>query len=326
MTQANAPPATGALMQIKTLADFSGRLPRLISIADMRKTFLGVGILAALLVSAGCERTQTTDTSVRSYQVRGIVRGFAPDRSTVSVEHEDIPGFMPSMTMPFSVKDPKEIADLKIGDGISFRMTATLKDLFLDQVKKIPASEVHLPEPTPPASAPSTNADRLREGDTVPGFHLTNQDGARVTSDTFRGQSFVLTFIFTRCPIATFCPRLSQNFSELQQAIKSETGAAAKARLLSITLDPGFDTPEVLKAYAEHQKADLQIWTFATGEPAEIDKLTQNFSVHVQPEGGTISHGLATALVGPDGTVRKIWRGNGWKPSEVMDELRREVR
>lgn len=241
----------------------------------------------------------------------------------MSIEHEDIPGFMPSMTMPFSVQDQKEIAGLKIGDGISFRMTVTLKDLFLDQVKKIPASEVRVAEPTPAGSASSPASARLREGDAAPSFSLTNQNGEPVTLDTFRGRPFVLTFIFTRCPVPTFCPRISQNFFQLQEAIKSDQALAGKVRLLSITLDPGFDTPEILKAYAEHQKADSQIWTFATGEPAEIDKLTQSFAVHVQPEGGTISHGLATALVGPDGKVVMIWRGNAWQPSEVIDELRR---
>ena len=233
---------------------------------------------------------------------------------------------MPSMTMPFSVKNQKETADLKIGDGISFRMTVTDKDLFLDQVKKIPATDVHVAEPTPTANVSSKATARLREGEIVPSFGLSNQDGKRVTLDTFRGQSFVLTFVFTRCPVPNFCPRISQNFSELQEAIKSENGVAGKTRLLSITLDPQFDTPEVLKSYAQHQKADPGIWTFATGEPAEIDHLTQSFAVFVQPEGGTISHGLATALIGPDGIVTKIWRGNGWKPSEVMDELRRGVR
>jgi protein SCO1/2 len=93
-----------------------------------------------------------------------------------------------------------------------------------------------------------------------------------------------------------------------------------------VTLDPQFDTPEILKGYAQYQKADLHIWTFATGDPAEIDKLTQSFAVLVQPEGGTISHGLATALIGPDGSVVKIWRGNSWTPSEVIDELRRAVK
>jgi protein SCO1/2 len=258
--------------------------------------------------------------------VRGIVRGFAPDRSTIHVEHEAIPGFMPSMTMPFSVKDQRDIANVKIGNGISFRMIITDKDLFIDQIKEIPVSEVHVAEPAPTGSASPAVSARLREGDSIPSFTLADQNGARVTLDAFRGQPFVLTFIFTRCPVPKFCPLISHNFSELQQAIKADPGAAGKTRLLSITLDPKFDTPEILKGYAQEQKADPQIWTFATGEPAEIEKLTQSFAVFVQPEAGTITHGLATALISPDGHVLNIWRGNGWKPSEVIDELRRQVK
>jgi protein SCO1/2 len=281
-------------------------------------------LLCLALAPAACHRSDPPDRSVRHYELRGLVRGFAPDRSTIHVEHESIPGFMPSMTMPFSVKDPREIADLKIDDAISFRMGLTDKDLFLDQVKKISASDLHLAAPKAAASAPAKTADRLREGDTVPSFTLINQNGARVTPDTFRGQPFVLTFIFTRCPVPKFCPLISHNFSELQDAIKADASAVGKTRLFSITLDPKFDTPEILKGYAQQQKADPQIWTFATGEPAEIEKLTQSFAVFVQPEAGTISHGLATALIGPDGRVVKIWRGNAWQPSEVIDELRRQ--
>ena len=283
-------------------------------------------LLCLALGLPACHRSDPPDLGVRHYEVRGIVRGFAPDRSTIHVEHEAIPGFMPSMTMPFSVKDQRDIAEVKIGDGISFRMTVTDKDLFLDQVKKIPASEIRVDKPTPPASVSSPVSARLREGDISPSFTLANQDGARITEDTFRGQPLVLTFIFTRCPVPKFCPLISHNFSELQEAIKADTGAAGKTRLLSITLDPKFDTPEILKSYAKQQKADPQVWTFATGEPAEIEKLTQSFAVFVQPEAGTISHGLATALIGPDGRVVKIWRGNAWKSSEVMDELSQQVK
>jgi protein SCO1/2 len=295
---------------------------------EMRKAPLGrIAALFCLTVAlAGCDRSKTADSSARFYQVRGIVRAFAPDRSTISIEHEDIPGVMPSMTMPFSVKDQKEIAGLKIDDAISFRMGITETDLFLDQVRKIPVSDVHIAAPRPTASTPMKTADRLREGDIVPFFTLTNQDGARVTSDTFRGQPFVLTFIFTRCPVLNFCPRISHNFSELQETIKSDPGLVGKARLLSITLDPQFDTPEILKSYAEQQKAESRIWTFATGEPSQIDSLTQSFAVFVQPEGGTISHGLATALIGPGGGVVNIWRGNAWKSSEVIDELRQQFK
>ena len=315
----------GALSKIK-LAPISWTSPMGYFNCELRKAFWRrIGALLCVTGALyGCNRSPTADSLVPSYEVRGIVRRFAPDRSTVSIEHEDIPGFMPSMTMPFTVKSQSEVSGLKIGDGISFRMTVTDKGLLLDQVKVIPAGDVHIASPTPsPSSTSSSSARHLKEGEMVPFFSLTNQDGAHVGGDTFRDRPYILTFVFTRCPVPNFCPRISQNFSQLQNTIKADAALASKARLLSITLDPKFDTPEILKAYAEHQQADPAIWKFATGEAAQIDLLTQAFAVYVEPEGGTISHGLATALIGPDGTVIKIWRGNAWTPAEIISELRK---
>jgi len=114
---------------------------------------------------------------------------------------------------------------------------------------------------------------------------------------------------------------MSENFEQIQTAIKNDS-SLARTRLLSITLDPQFDTPKVLRDYAAYRHADPGIWIFATGEPGQINALTQAFSVYVQTEGGTISHGLATALITADGKVDKIWRGNGWVPAEVLGALR----
>jgi protein SCO1 len=292
----------------------------------MQKLSFALGLICAALVLTGCNRTPPpVEAGARTFEVRGVVRGFAPDRSTVDVEHEDIPGLMPSMTMPFTVKEPKEAAQLKIGDAIQFRMIVTDKDLFLDQVKKIAATEVRLKAPSAIPTAASRQADRLKEGELVPSFSLTNQNDSRIASDSFRGHPLVLTFVFTRCPVPNFCPLLSHKFSELQSAIKADATLAG-TRLLSVTLDPAFDTPAILKTYAEYQQADPAIWTFATGEPAQINILTQSFGVFVQSEAGTINHGLATALIAPDGTVAKIWRGNGWKVAEVLEELRRPAK
>ncbi len=118
-----------------------------------------------------------------------------------------------------------------------------------------------------------------------------------------------------------FCPRMSNNFEELQTAVKTGSGTLAKTRLLSITLDPEFDTSQVLNAYAASHQADSRVWTFATGQEPEIDAITRAFSVYRQTEGGTISHGLATALIDKDGKIDKIWRGNAWKPEEVIEEI-----
>lgn len=292
----------------------------------MRNSSLSAAVtLCTLLVLVACNRSaQTADNNLdRQYDARGIIRGFAPDRRTIDVEHEDIRGFMPSMTMPFSLHDPKEIAGFRIGDAISFRLTVTDNDSWIDQIKMIPADEVRLPAPkaTPETRSTITNSPRLREGDAMPPFELTNQDGERITLETFRGHPFVLTFIFTRCPIPNFCPLMSKSFVELQTAIQKGSGPVAQARLLSISFDPEFDSPQILKAYAEHEQADPNIWTFATGDKSEINDLTHEFSVYVQAEGGTISHGLATALISSDGKIDKIWHGNGWMPSEVLRSL-----
>jgi protein SCO1/2 len=287
----------------------------------MQKILLTVCVALALL---GCGRSTRSDERGDHYDTRGVVRGFSPDRATIEIQHEDIPGFMPSMTMPFVARDPKQIAELKPGDAISFRMTVTQKDFWIDNVKKIRREEVNVAEPKrmPPVS-PEHSA-RLKEGDEMPSFSLTNENGERISLDTFRGQCFVLTFVFTRCPLPNFCPRMSNNFEELQAAIKTGSGLLAKTRLLSVTLDPDYDTPKILSDYAAFHHADPKIWTFATGDEKEIDSLTRAFSVYRQTEGGTISHGLATALINSDGRIERIWRGNAWAPAEVIQAIQAE--
>ncbi len=284
-----------------------------------------VALLPGLaLLSVGCgKKSEPAEKAPSRYEVRGLVRGLPLNHKTLDIEHQDIPGFMPSMTMPFEVRDENEIADLKLGDSIAFRLNVTRRDSWIDRVRKIEASELHLPmhaSVSPPQTATGAR-ERLHEGDIMPGFMLTDQDGKPVTLETFRGHPFVVTFIFTRCPVPNFCPRMSSNFADLQKAIESASGSLAGTRLLSISFDPEHDTPEILKEYGQHAGADFALWTFATGQPAEIQRLTKGFSVLVQSESGTINHSLATALIDPGGKIAAIWRGNGWTPAEVIRSL-----
>jgi len=172
------------------------------------------------LALLGCGRSTNSEEGADHYDTRGVVRGFSPDRSTIEIQHENIPGFMPSMTMPFVARNPKQIADLKIGDAISFRMAVTKKDFWIENVKKIRREDVNVTEPKRSTSVSTERDARLKEGDAMPPFSLTNQNGERVSFDTFRGQPFVLTFVFTRCPVPNFCPRMSNNFEELQARSK----------------------------------------------------------------------------------------------------------
>lgn len=278
-------------------------------------------MLCVAVALSGCGRSDKSEAGAQHYETRGIVRGFAPDRSTIEVEHENIPGLMPSMTMPFAVRDSKEIAKLRVGDAISFRLTVTDKDASIAEVKNISADEVHLPKSTPPPASAIAKSERLREGDSVPSFVLTTEAGEGITPDSYKGRPWIVTFIFTRCAVPNFCPLMSKNFATLQNALKAGDGRSAETRLLSISFDPKFDTPAVLKEYAQAEGADSKIWNFATGDPAEIARLTKQFAVHTTPEAGTISHGLTTALISRDGKILKLWRGNGWTPEEVIAAL-----
>jgi protein SCO1 len=311
------------LIQIKAFSLCGGFTSGVVFSRQMRNSWIWRSALALQLIVAlsACSRSEKQADNQRRFEARGIVRGFAPDRSTVEIEHETIPGFMPSMTMPFSPKDLSEISALQRGDAISFRLTVTDKDSSIDQIRRIDARQVQLPAQKKEVSSPARSSDRLREGDTMPEFTLIDQDGRTIMLNDFRGRPFVLTFIFTRCPLPNFCPMMSRHFAALQSAIEIGTDPVAGTQLLSISFDPDFDSPKVLKTFAAGEHADPNVWTFATGAKPEIEKLTHEFSVFVQPEGGSISHGLVTALIDRDGRIAKIWRGNGWSPEEVIRQL-----
>ena len=298
-------------------------LPPLHRSADIAIRGTKIALLLALVsLAPACGRkAESPRAELRHYEVRGVVRGLPPDPQTIEVEHEAIPDFMPAMTMPFVLRDKNARAALKPGDAISFRLNLTAEDSWIDQIEKVDPSAVHLFVPPGKPEAPRQTSSRLREGDILPAFRLVDQDGKKITNESFRGHPLVLTFLFTRCPIPNFCPLMSKNFAELQRAIKDGAGAIGQTKLLSISFDFEFDTPLILKKYAEAEQADPARWSFATGEKSEIETLTRGFSVLVQPEAGTISHSLATALIDRDGRIQKIWRGNAWKPAEVLSEI-----
>jgi protein SCO1/2 len=288
------------------------------------KSILRLALLALGL--AACSRAPHTPAPrsemARDFQVRGVLRAINFAEQTVTVEHEDIPGFMPAMTMPFKVKTMAEVEPLKASDPIAFRLVVNDKTSWIEGVKKIAPGELRLPGAVSSATGSGGNVERLKEGDRLPDFQLLDSKGRPITRATFAGRPLLITFIFTRCPIPNFCPLMTNHFREIQQVLVAMPDGGASLQLLSISFDPEFDTPEVLAQYAAQHTKDTDQWRFATGTGVETKRLTQAFSVSVQPESGTLSHGLATALIGGDGVIRKIWRGNSWQPAEVFEALR----
>ena len=255
----------------------------------------------------------------QSYDVKGRVAGLRDD-TTLVVEHERIPGYMPPMTMPVPVSDPSLLEGLSPGDAIQFRLQVTEEFAQITRLQSIADSLVaqHPAQRTSTSSPTSTSSTSiLREGETLPpDLTLTTQAGESVRMSDFRGTVLVLTFIYTRCPLPTYCPRMSKQFADLQPKLRSTYGP--KAHLLSISFDPDYDTPEVLREYAHRYTDRLDTWTFATGDSTQIRRLTSLFGVYTKEEGGQITHNLVTAVVDPDGRIHRLFRGNDWTVSDVM--------
>jgi len=162
----------------------------------------------------------------------------------------------------------------------------------------------------------------------VPDFRLLNQSGRTIHLAQFKGRVLLLTFIYTRCPLGDFCPRMSRNFAEIDKALAADPALYAKTHLLSISFDPKFDTPAVLKSYGGaytglYTKERFAHWDFAAPPADELAALTQFFNVGVTPgEGQSLTHSLSTVLIGKDGKVAAWYPTNEWTPAEVLTAIK----
>jgi protein SCO1/2 len=265
----------------------------------------------------------------RRYELKGKVISVDSAKGEVKVEHGDIRDFMPSMTMDFPVRDAEALKVLEPGDGVQATLVVTDDAYWLEGVavtKTIqragtPGNDIVTTFDG--SSPPAAGAHEPKPGDEMPDVKLVNQDGRPFNTRQLKGRALVVTFIYTRCPMPDQCPLMSANFAQLNAALVADAELRKKARLLSVTLDPEFDKPEVLRSYAAtYAGGKFDNWDFATGDPADVRRFAEFFGLIYKAEGGQVTHSLRTAVVGADGKLLKIYRGNEWKPEEVLGELK----
>ncbi|MGI9176113.1 MAG: SCO family protein [Rhodothermales bacterium] len=281
----------------------------------MRWTALLITLLVLLI--AGCDLSRT-------FEVRGRVVGFGNDGRTVIVEHEDVQGLMPAMTMPFQTDGTPALARLEIGDAVGFSYVVAPESTWIYSLERLPDSAVARSpagDNTPSDYVPE-GTSVLIAGDTVPDFTLVDQAGDTLRMSDYAGQTVVLTFIYTRCPIPEYCPLLSQRFKTLQPRLQERYGP--DVQLLSVSIDPAYDTPDVLRAYAQRYTDNLETWTFATGTLEQVARVAGLFGLYYEPSGeAVIDHSLATAVIDPAGRVGRVWRDNDWTPEDALRAVAR---
>jgi protein SCO1/2 len=264
---------------------------------------------------------------LQAFQVRGSIRELKPDGITALIAHEEIPGYMDAMVMPFQVKDAKQLKGLAAGDTVSFQLIVSADDGWIEQVVKLesPRPAVTNAPALPAGLRIVREVAPLAVGDVLPEYQFTNELGAAVSLGQLRGEVLALTFVFTRCPFPTFCPRMALNFGAVQTKLKAATNAPAHWRLLAVSFDPEYDTPAVLKEFAARYDADPARWNFLTGAPMDIAAITEQFGVTYWRENSAalISHNLRTVVVDAEGRVRKILPDNAWTSDELVAEMLR---
>jgi protein SCO1 len=261
-----------------------------------------------------------TSPAMKQYQVRGKVLSTDASRGEVTVDGQAIPGFMEAMTMPYRLKEPSILAELHPGDQITATLLVDDVDDRLDQV--VVTSQAQ------PDYKPARFYHELKSGDPVPDFKLLNQSGQSIHLAQFRGKVLLVTFIYTRCPLPDFCPRMSRNFAQIDRTLAADPPLYAKSHLLSISFDPGYDTPTVLRSYGgaytgRYTNETFQHWDFASPSPRELPALTKFFVVGVtQGEKSTLTHSLSTLVIDPDGKVYRWYPTNEWTPDQLLSDVK----
>jgi protein SCO1/2 len=255
----------------------------------------------------------------KRYELKGKVVMVEREKHLVTVAHEEVKGLMPAMTMPFTVESDSDLDALAPEAQLTATLVVDGAHSWLEDLVIVQQSGA------PNLTAPGMTLE-AKEGDQVPNFVLRNQDGKQIRLGDYRGKALLLTFIYTRCPLPEYCTLMSNNFAKIDRQLERDANLFAKTHLLSISIDPGYDTPQVLRSYGaahteRYQEETFQHWEFASGE--QVKETAQFFGLRYFPDKDQIIHGLRTVIVGPDGKVAKVYSDNTWKPEEVVDALKR---
>jgi protein SCO1/2 len=282
-----------------------------------------VAIMVIALSLNGCGK----DDGATRYALTGKVQGVDLVSREVLVAHDDIKDFMPAMTMPLRMRDPEgfiaglsgtRLVRLRRGDVIKATLAVKDAESWIENVTVVKYE--------PPPIKPTPPPKESRIGEPVVDFDLIDQDGKPLRLSDYRGHPLALTFIYTRCPLPEFCPRIMKNFQALEKLIEDDKDLRGAARLLSVSFDVEFDRPEVLQAFGSAFVTDrgngpFARWKLATGTKESVDRLGRFFGLIFFKEGDQFAHSLVTAVIGPDGRLVKEWSGSDWDVNEAKAAL-----
>jgi protein SCO1 len=251
--------------------------------------------LALLLALSAC--------GPERYEAKGTIVEVRPDLGQVMIDHEDIPGLMPAMTMNFDVA-PEILEGLSPGDAVKFRLTREAEIYRVVTIAKVGVAGTSGTSSGGEGGVALANVAPAAEP--APAFELVDQDGQRRSLASLRGKVVLLDFVYANCPGP--CPILTGTHVRVQRTLPDDVKTAVW--FASVTLDPERDTPEALRRYATSRGADLASWSFLAGKPAEVEDVLARYGVGKAPgTNGEIQHVVVTFLIDREGRIAKRYFG-----------------
>lgn len=256
----------------------------------------------------------------REYELRGQILAVNADRQELTIRHDDIPGFMPGMTMPFRVSRARLMNGRVPGDLVRATLIVHESDAYLSSVERVghvPLTEDEIPK--------GSDAPVAMPGDEAPDVRLVDQAGRERRLSDWRGSVVAVTFVYTRCPVPDFCPLMDGHFAAVQRELAATPRPGRRAHLVSMSFDPEFDTPAVLDAHARRVGADPDRWSFVTARPEDLEPFAKQFGVTlIRSDAGEVEiiHNLRTAVIDPQGRIVTIFSGNEWTPVDLLRAMR----
>jgi protein SCO1/2 len=281
---------------------------------------------AAAFLFSGCgQKNSTAQTQDEGYALKGEILGIDAAHNQLTIKHEEVKGLMPAMTMEFAAS-PGDIANAKIGQHIHARLIPEKNgDFHVEKIWVDDAAKNAVVDAAAKALVQDTvalgNKAYHDVGDTSPDFALYDENGNVVQSNRFRGKQIMINFIFTRCPVPTMCPASVARFQSTQKMAR-EAGVK-NLELISITLDPAYDTPGVLKTYTMARGIDTSNYSFLTGPENAIKSLLSQFGVLAYFQGPLLDHTLATLLIDENGKIIYRVDGSRWQPEDFIGKMKK---
>ena len=258
--------------------------------------------------------------SRKIYDVTGVVLDINLDDKKVLIDHDSIPNFMMPMIMPFNIENKNVIKNINKNDSVQFKFIITEKNSYAMDFNILGKRIDNNEDEDEDDFWKDDEYTKKGIGEKLSNVTLLDINAKATSLDDYVGKFVFISFIFTRCPVPNMCPAVVIKNGVIARKFKDND----KLKLVMVSFDYLYDTPEILESYYKSSIKDFPNWNVLSSVGKINDLYTLSSEIGCEYWGiekNNIGHNLRSALIGPDKTLLKVWQGDEWLAGSVSDEI-----